>query len=112
MWRTRNDAEGGSLSTAAAARDGRVRRAYRELFLQLLIIVATLAAIEVFLRVLDLRELRDGYGSGHSLVYRYDPELGWFPIPNTVATFTGARQITIRNNSLGLRDIERDSTAR
>jgi hypothetical protein len=112
MWRTRNDAEDGSLSAAAAPRGGRARPAYRELFLQLLIIVATLAAIEVFLRVLDLRELRDGYGSGHSLVYRYDPELGWFPVPNTVATFTGARQITIRNNSLGLRDIEHDSTVR
>jgi hypothetical protein len=112
MRRTRNDGEGGSLSTAAAPGGGRVRRASREIVLQLLMIVATLAAVELFLRVIDLRELREGYGRGYTVVHRYDPELGWFPIPNTVATFTGSRTISIQHNRLGLRDIEHERTER
>jgi GDSL-like Lipase/Acylhydrolase family len=111
QW-TRNDEEGDSLSAASAPGGGRVRRACREVFLQLLIVVATLAAIEVFLRVIDLRELREGYGRGYTVVHRYDPELGWLPIPNTVAAFTGSRTISLQHNSLGLRDVEHERTDR
>jgi len=76
------------------------------------IIFATLGFAEVILRVVDFRELRDGYQRGHSAVFRYDPELGWSPIPNAAAEFHGSRTITVQHNSLGLRDVEPDATSR
>lgn len=41
-----------------------------------------------------------------SLTYRYDPELGWFPIPNSRKRFTGSRTINVSHNSQGFRDKE------
>jgi hypothetical protein len=41
-----------------------------------------------------------------TLTYRYDPQLGWFPIPNSGKQFTGHRTIHIRHNSRGFRDRE------
>lgn len=73
--------------------------------------IATLAALEILLRVADLRELREGV-SERSLSYRYDPELGWAPIPSSTSTVTNARTIHVRHNSLGLRDIEFSLDAR
>jgi len=67
--------------------------------------IATLAALEIFLRVADLRELREGV-SERSLSYRYDAELGWAPAPNSSSVVAGARTIHVQHNSLGLRDIE------
>ena len=67
--------------------------------------IATLAVLEIFLRVADLRELRQGV-SERSLSYRYDAELGWSPIPSSTSTVTNARTIHVQHNSLGLRDIE------
>lgn len=75
---------------------------------QLLVVVITLAAIELVLRVLDLRFLRDGARPGYAFVYRYDADLGWAPVPNAHAAFTGSRTVEVRNNSIGLRDIEHD----
>jgi hypothetical protein len=81
-------------------------RAFRAAGLQLAMLLLTLAVIEVTLRIADPRELRDGYSQGSTIVHGYDPELGWFPIPNSASTFTGHRTIDVRHNSLGLRDIE------
>ena len=67
--------------------------------------IVTLAALEIFLRVTDFRELREGV-SERSLSYRYDAELGWAPAPNSSSVVTGARTIHAQHNSLGLRDIE------
>jgi hypothetical protein len=83
----------------------RVLRALRSTCQTLFISLATLAAIEIVLRIADLRILREG-SSERSLTYRYDAELGWAPIPNSSATVTTARTIHARHNSLGLRDIE------
>ncbi len=66
---------------------------------------ATLLALEVFLRVCDFRELREG-ASERSLGYRYDAGLGWIPEPNSTSVVTNARTIRVRHNSLGLRDEE------
>jgi hypothetical protein len=33
-------------------------------------------------------------------------ELGWSPVPNSIAEFRGSRTIKVQHNSLGLRDIE------
>lgn len=112
MGRTRNVGEGSSLATAAAPRGDWVRKACREILLQLLVVVATLAAVELLLRVIDLRELREGYGRGYPVVHRYEAELGWLPIPNSVGTFGGSRTISIQHNSLGLRDVEHARTER
>src|SRR5207302_1462172 len=77
----------------------------RTIALQVMIVVATLVACEIILRVIDLRYLRT-YRAGADRVYNYDAELGWFPYPNSELTFTGIRTIKVRHNSLGLRDIE------
>ncbi len=71
----------------------------------LLTTLATLTALELALRVGDLRILREGT-SERSLTYRYDPELGWAPVPNSSSVVTTARTIHARHNSLGFRDIE------
>jgi hypothetical protein len=67
--------------------------------------IATLALIELALRVADLRVLREG-DSERIIAYRHDAELGWAPVPNSEFTVTAERRIHARHNSLGLRDIE------
>lgn len=88
---------------------GAKRGFLRAVFLQVAIIVATLAACEIVLRIIDLRYLR-AHRVGSERVYTYDAELGWVPTPNSSLTFTGLRTINVRHNSLGLRDIEHDTT--
>jgi hypothetical protein len=80
-------------------------QALRSAGITLLTTIATLAAIEIALRVMDLRILREG-ASERSLTYRYDAELGWSPIPNSKSTIANARTIHVQHNSLGFRDIE------
>jgi hypothetical protein len=67
--------------------------------------IATLGALEIVLRIVDLRELREG-ASERSLSYQYDAELGWMPIPGSTSSITNARTIQAHHNSLGLRDDE------
>ncbi|MBV8840432.1 MAG: SGNH/GDSL hydrolase family protein [Alphaproteobacteria bacterium] len=74
--------------------------------MHLAVFAAVLLAAELILRVVDLRELRDSYEPGRALLFHHDAELGWAPIPNASAAFTGTRTVTVHNNSLGLRDIE------
>jgi hypothetical protein len=98
------------------AAQSRARRVLRAVVLQIIIILVTLAAVEVILRVADPRFLRDserllaggGPGSRDILLFRHDEELGWSPIPNSSATYVGSHPISIQHNSLGLRDIEHD----
>jgi hypothetical protein len=68
-------------------------------------VLATLGAIEILLRVADLRMLREG-ASERSLTYGYDAELGWAPIPNSSSVVTTVRTIHVQHNSLGFRDAE------
>ena len=83
----------------------RVRQALRSAFFMLLTTLATLAALELALRLADLRVLREGT-SERSLTYHYDPELGWAPVPNSTSVVTTARTIHAQHNSLGFRDVE------
>ena len=76
---------------------------------QFLILVLTLAAAEVVLRVIDLRYLRLDE-SGVQPVYAHDAELGWFPIPNSNQIYTGSRTVHVHHNSIGFRDIEPQQT--
>lgn len=64
-----------------------------------------LAGIELFLRVADFRQLRV-MPAEFRYPYQHDPEIGWVPIPNTVASYG----VTI--NSLGLRDVEPDASGK
>jgi hypothetical protein len=73
--------------------------------------IATLAALEIFLRVADFRMLREGV-SERSLSYNYDAELGWSPIPNSISIVKNVRTIHAQHNSLGLRDDEFTPDAR
>ena len=84
----------------------RAWRLGREVLVHLAIMAAVLGAAELILRAIDLRELRDSYEPGRALLFRHDAELGWAPVPNASATFTGTRTVTVRNNSLGLRNLE------
>src|SRR5437868_8083120 len=83
----------------------RVHQTVRSACLVLLTTLATLTVIEIVLRVVDLRILREG-ASERSLTYRYDADLGWAAIPSSSSIVTTARTIHAQHNSLGFRDIE------
>lgn len=83
----------------------RLREVLKSVVALLAMTVVTLVALEVFLRVADFRELREGV-SERSLSYRYDPELGWAAVPGSTSTVTNARTVHVQHNSLGLRDVE------
>jgi GDSL-like Lipase/Acylhydrolase family len=89
----------------------RVIQVLRSACIALCTTLATLAAIEIILRVIDFRILREGT-SERSLTYRYDAELGWAPVPNSSSVVTTARTIHAQHNSLGFRDIEFERSAR
>jgi lysophospholipase L1-like esterase len=74
-------------------------------FSTLAIIVGSLLATEIALRLADFRALRQD-ASERSLAYGYDPELGWKPVANSESVVTTARTIHARHNSLGFRDVE------
>lgn len=47
-----------------------------------------------------------------NLTYRYDQELGWFPVENSERYFTGSRRIFVKHNTKGFRDHEYDEKRR
>ncbi len=83
----------------------RMRSFFRSLGVIAIMTILTLAVLEVFLRVADFRELREGI-TERSLSYVYDAELGWMPVPGSTSEVTNARKIHVHHNSLGLRDDE------
>lgn len=82
---------------------GRIRDAFRSAAVSLGVTLATLAGLEVVLRVADFRELRDTL-SERTLNHAYDAELGWFPVPNSSGIIKTFRTTHYRHNNLGLRD--------
>src|SRR5215813_711944 len=57
----------------------------------------------------------DAFSTGKdekNLMYQYDQQLGWFPVPNSQKTFTGSRTITVKHNSRGFRTIEHTKTGK
>ena len=83
----------------------RIRQILSSIVQSLLVVVVTLAALEVLLRIANFTELRDTV-SEHSPGYDYDAELGWAPVPNLSSEMTTFRTTHIKHNSLGLRDEE------
>jgi hypothetical protein len=83
----------------------RVREAFKSIGVSLVVALVTLVALEIMLRVVDLRELRETL-SEESLAYDFDAELGWMPVPGSVGTVQSFRTTHYKHNSLGLRDEE------
>ena len=83
----------------------RFREILRSVGVSLGITLATLAGLEILLRVADFRELREN-SNERSLSYHFDPELGWVPSPSSSSTVKNARVIHVQHNSLGIRDVE------
>ncbi len=83
----------------------RIGKVFRSAGISVGMTLATLAALEIFLRVADFLELRETL-SERSLSYRYDAELGWAPVPNSSSQITTFRTTHFKHNSLGLRDEE------
>jgi len=69
------------------------------------IVLVALDACEVILRLYDPSALRIELDE-RNLHYRYDSELGWFPVSNSFVQYTATRTVVVRHNSLGLRDRE------
>ncbi|QWG16673.1 SGNH/GDSL hydrolase family protein [Bradyrhizobium sediminis] len=84
---------------------GRAREIFRSVGLSLGITLATLAALEIVLRIADFRELRETL-TERALSYDYDAELGWAPLPNSSSLIKTFRTTSFKHNSLGLRDEE------
>jgi hypothetical protein len=83
----------------------RTREVFLSTCVSLVMAIATLAALEVVLRIVDFKELRETL-SEQSLSYGYDPELGWMPSPNSSGRIVTFRTTHYKHNSLGLRDEE------
>ena len=84
---------------------GRTRELMLSACVALGMTVATLAVLEVVLRIADFKELRETL-TERSLAYGYDADLGWFPEPNSSGTIVTFRTTHYKHNSLGLRDDE------
>jgi hypothetical protein len=80
-------------------------RRLRVVLILLMNVLAVLALSEPLLRVFDFPQLRLA-SSDRRHGYRYDPDLGWIGPANTVTHMNASRPITLRHNSLGLRDVE------
>src|SRR5690242_19228630 len=87
------------------AKTNRAREILLSACVSLGVTIATLAALEVILRIADFKELRETL-SEQSLSYGYDPELGWMPAPNSSGRIVTFRTTHYKHNSLGLRDEE------
>ncbi len=96
-------ASGGAARSETAARSPVALR--RKLLLLVASVLVALGVAEVGLRI----GYREGLALVHderSLMYRYDPVLGWFPVPGRSNRFVASRPITIVNNSQGFRGPE------
>lgn len=74
-------------------------------YLVLLWLVLCIAGSDIGLGILLRKRLLIEHDE-RNLTYRYDPELGWFPMANSRKTFTGGRTIQVEHNARGFRDIE------
>src|SRR5882762_6466773 len=95
------------LGTVRRTKSLPARRQLRgKLVLLLISLLICLGICESGLRIF-CRESLGRVEDEKTLTYRYDSELGWFPVPNTTKRFTGSRTITVTHNSQGFRDFER-----
>jgi hypothetical protein len=76
-----------------------------KVFLVVLWVVLCIAVSDIALGVVFKKKLLLEHDE-RNLTYRYDRELGWFPIAKSRKTFTGGRTILVQHNARGFRDIE------
>jgi hypothetical protein len=84
-------------------------RRNRPLLLNLLLLLTSLAATAFFAEIglrLFFRQQLVVVDDERNLLYHYDPDLGWFPIPNQGKHLLASRMFTVVHNSQGFRDIE------
>lgn len=86
-------------ATTAGPSGGAPRSRWKTIAFHLVIVLINVLVLEVFLRLVDLRELRIFPEAARQPV-EHDAELGWALIPNKV------HSADVRINSIGLRDIE------
>jgi hypothetical protein len=96
---------GPTIGAKCVSGSKRVQEAFKSIGISLAITLVTLAGLEIVLRVVDFRELRETL-SETSLAYDFDAELGWMPVPGSVGTVQSFRTTHYKHNSLGLRDEE------
>src|SRR5262245_51465571 len=97
-------------NSEAMSHGSRRRHPLRALGAHALVIAVTLIVAELVLQWLNLNYLR--LEDSSSLGYQHDAEIGWSPIPNSVVSPSMPRTITIRHNSLGLRNDELPADSR
>jgi hypothetical protein len=93
---------GAAPKVKTASRSGQLRAKLLLLFFSILL---SIGLSEVALRMF----FRDTFSQAEderSLTYRYDAELGWFPMANSKKLFTASRTITAAHNSQGFRGPE------
>jgi hypothetical protein len=90
---------------AASQRTVRPRDVLTRLLLTFVALTITAGLAEGVLR-LFFNETFSLVEDERNLMYRYDEELGWFPIPNSHKTYTGGRTISASHNSEGFRGPE------
>jgi len=77
----------------------------KKLLLLVASVLVALGVAETGLRI-GFRDALASVQDERSLMYRYDPVLGWFPVPGRSNRFVASRPITIVNNSQGFRGPE------
>ena len=82
------------------------RATIRRALLFLLASVFWIAVTDVGIHLLLRKRLLLLTLDERNLNYRYDPELGWFPIANSKGYFRGSRPVQVNNNARGFRDVE------
>ena len=83
-----------------------VRKALQTLGAVAIMTIVTLGALEVILRIVDLRELREGVSERSLSATNTTPNSDGCRCRARVSTVTNARTVQVRHNSLGLRDDE------
>lgn len=83
----------------------------RSLLLLLASLVSALLLSEGIVRIVFKRAL-DLPRDERSLAYRYDADLGWFPVPSSERTIEGTRTFHVRHNAKGFREREPGSKAK
>jgi hypothetical protein len=94
-----------ALAPGSPAVRGTSRRLAAKLALLFCSLLISLLVAEAFLRIF-YREDLGGQTDVRNLGYRYDRELGWFPVANQRQSFKASRTITAAHNSDGFRGPE------
>ncbi len=99
------DTDAPNAADTAGRKAGGLRKAFFRLGAALVALAVAALLGEAALRVCFARRLAV-VADERYLLYRYDPTLGWFPLPNTKERVKASRTFTVAHNSSGFRDRE------